>query len=73
MNDPEVTMSNAVVETKLVAHEKAVGSTGFLGTLVQAQDEAPLKSSLANPPSEKPEHTLQKKPSVIITPRNQSV
>mgnify|MGYP001570380421 FL=1 len=73
MNDPEVTMSKAVAETKLVAHEKAVGSAGFLGALVDAQVEAPLKSSLANPPRAIPEHTVEKQASVMIARRNLSV
>ena len=34
MNDPEVTMSKAVPETKLVAHEKAVEAAGIAITLV---------------------------------------
>ena len=43
MNDPEVTMSNAVPETKLVAHEKAVEAAGIAITLVM-RVPAPLKS-----------------------------
>jgi four helix bundle protein len=43
MNDPEVTMSNAVPETKLVAHEKAVEAAGIAIALVM-RVPAPLKS-----------------------------
>ena len=43
MNDPEVTMSNAVLETKLVAHEKAVEAAGIAIALV-TRVPAPLKS-----------------------------
>jgi four helix bundle protein len=43
MNDPEVTMSNAVAETKLVAHEKAVEAAGIAIALVM-RVPAPLKS-----------------------------
>jgi four helix bundle protein len=43
MNDPEVIMSNAVPETKLIAHEKAVGAAGVaIGLVVRVP--APLKS-----------------------------
>ena len=34
MNDPEVTMSNAAPETKLVAREKAVEAAGITIALV---------------------------------------
>ena len=34
MNDPEVTMLNAVPETKLVAYEKAVEAAGIAIALV---------------------------------------
>ena len=44
MNDPEVTMSNAVPETKLVAHEKAVEAAGIAIALVM-RVPAPLKSN----------------------------
>ena len=43
MNDPEVTRSNAVPETKLVAHEKAVEAAGIAIALVM-RVPAPLKS-----------------------------
>ena len=43
MNDPEVTMSRAVPETKLVAHEKAIEAAGIAITLVM-RVPAPLKS-----------------------------
>jgi four helix bundle protein len=43
MNDPEVTMSNAVPETKLIAHEKAVEAAGIAIALVM-RVPAPLKS-----------------------------
>ena len=43
MNDPEVTMSNAAPETKLVAHEKAVKAAGIAIALV-IRVPAPLKS-----------------------------
>ena len=43
MNDPEVTMSKAVPETKLVAHEKAVEAAGIAIALVM-RVPAPLKS-----------------------------
>jgi four helix bundle protein len=43
MNDPEVTMSNAVSETKLVAHEKALEAAGIAIALVM-RVPAPLKS-----------------------------
>jgi four helix bundle protein len=43
MNDSEVTMSNAVAETKLLAHEKAVEAAGTAISLVM-RVPAPLKS-----------------------------
>jgi four helix bundle protein len=43
MNDSEVTMSNAVEETKLIAHEKAVEAAGSAIALV-IRVPAPLKS-----------------------------
>ena len=43
MNDPEVTMSNAVAETKLIAHEKAVEAAGIAIALVM-RVPAPLKA-----------------------------
>jgi len=43
MNDPEVTMSKAVAETKLVAHEKALEAAGIAIALV-VRVPAPLKS-----------------------------
>ena len=43
MNDPEVTMSKAVTETKLVAHEKALEAAGIAIALVM-KVPAPLKS-----------------------------
>ena len=43
MNDPEVTMSNALTNTKLVAHEKALEAAGIAITLVM-RVPAPLKS-----------------------------
>ena len=43
MNDPEVTMSNAVTETKLIAHEKALEAAGIAIALVM-RVPAPLKS-----------------------------
>ena len=43
MNDPEVTMSNALTNTKLIAHEKALDAAGIAITLVM-KVPAPLKS-----------------------------
>jgi four helix bundle protein len=43
MNDPEVTMSNAVPETKLIAVEKAVEAAGIAIALVM-RVPGPLKS-----------------------------
>jgi four helix bundle protein len=43
MNDTEVTMSNAVAETKLLAHEKALEAAGIAIALVM-RVPAPLKS-----------------------------
>ena len=43
VNETEVTMSNAVRETKLVAHEKAVEAAGIAIALVM-RVPAPLKS-----------------------------
>jgi four helix bundle protein len=43
MNDSEVTMSNAVAETKLIAHEKAIEAAGIAIALV-IRVPAPLKS-----------------------------
>ncbi len=43
MNDPEVTMSKAVPNTKLVAHEKALEAAGIAIKLVM-RVPAPLKS-----------------------------
>ena len=43
MNDPEVTMSNALANTKLIAHEKALAAAGDAIALV-LQVPAPLKS-----------------------------
>ena len=43
MNDPEVIMSNAVPETELIAHEKAVEAAGVAFGLV-VRVPAPLKS-----------------------------
>ena len=43
MNDPEVTMSNALTNTNLVAHEKALEAAGIAITLVM-RVPAPLKS-----------------------------
>jgi four helix bundle protein len=43
MNDPEVTMSNALINTNLVAHEKALEAAGIAITLVM-RVPAPLKS-----------------------------
>jgi four helix bundle protein len=43
MNDPEVTMSNALTNTKLIAHEKALEAAGDAITLVM-RVPAPLKS-----------------------------
>ena len=43
MNDPEVTMSNAVTHTNLIAHEKALQAAGDAITLVM-RVPAPLKS-----------------------------
>ena len=43
MNDPEVTMSNALTDTSLVAHEKALEAAGIAITLVM-RVPAPLKS-----------------------------
>ena len=43
MNDPEVTMSNVLTNTNLVAHEKALEAAGIAITLVM-RVPAPLKS-----------------------------
>ena len=43
VNDPEVTMSNALTNTNLVAHEKALEAAGIAITLVM-RVPAPLKS-----------------------------
>jgi len=43
MNDPEVTMSNALTNANLVAHEKALEAAGIAITLVM-RVPAPLKS-----------------------------
>jgi four helix bundle protein len=43
MNDPEVTMSDALTNTNLVAHEKALEAAGTAITLVM-RVPAPLKS-----------------------------
>ena len=43
MNDPEVTMSNALNNTNLIAHEKALEAAGDAITLVM-RVPAPLKS-----------------------------
>jgi four helix bundle protein len=43
MNDPEVTMSNALSNTNLVAHERALEAAGIAITLVM-RVPAPLKS-----------------------------
>ena len=43
MNDPEVTMSNALTHTNLIAHEKALEAAGIAITLV-VRVPAPLKS-----------------------------
>jgi four helix bundle protein len=43
MNDPEVTMSGALTNTKLIAHEKALEAAGDAITLVM-RVPAPLKS-----------------------------
>jgi four helix bundle protein len=43
MNDPEVTLSNALTNTNLVAHEKALEAAGIAITLVM-RVPAPLKS-----------------------------
>ena len=43
MNDPEVTMSNALANTNLIAHEKALEAAGQAITLVM-RVPAPLKS-----------------------------
>jgi len=43
MNDPEVTMSNALTNTNLVAHEKALEGAGVAITLAM-RVPAPLKS-----------------------------
>ena len=43
MNDPEVTMPNALTNTNLVAHEKALEAAGAAITLVM-RVPAPLKS-----------------------------
>ena len=43
MNDPEVTMSNALTPTNLVAHEKALEAAGIAITLVM-RVPSPLKS-----------------------------
>ena len=43
MNDPEVTMSNALTNTNLIAHERALEAAGDAITLVM-RVPAPLKS-----------------------------
>jgi hypothetical protein len=43
MNDPEVTMSNALTNTNLIAHEKALEAAGDAITLVM-RVPAPLES-----------------------------
>jgi four helix bundle protein len=43
MNDPEVTMSDALRNTRLIAHEKALEAAGYAITLVM-RVPAPLKS-----------------------------
>ena len=43
MNDPEVTMTDVLTNTKLVAHEKALEAAGIAITLVM-RVPAPLKS-----------------------------
>jgi four helix bundle protein len=43
MNDPEVTMSHALTNTNLIAHEKALEAAGIAITLVM-RVPAPLKS-----------------------------
>ena len=43
MNDPEVPMSNAVANTNLIAHEKALEAAGMAIRLVM-RVPAPLKS-----------------------------
>jgi four helix bundle protein len=43
MNDPEVTMSNALANTNLIAHEKALAAAGDAISLV-LRVPAPLKS-----------------------------
>jgi four helix bundle protein len=43
MNDPELTMSNAVAKTKLIAHEKALEAAGSAIALV-IRVPAPMKS-----------------------------
>jgi len=43
MNDPEVTMSNVLTNTNLIAHEKALEAAGIAITLVM-RVPAPLKS-----------------------------
>ena len=43
MNDPEVSMSNAVPNTNLIAHEKALEAAGMAIRLVM-RVPAPLKS-----------------------------
>jgi four helix bundle protein len=43
MNDPEVTMSNALTNTNLVAHEKALEAAGIAITLAM-RVPAPLRS-----------------------------
>jgi four helix bundle protein len=43
MNDPEVTMSDALTNTRLIAHEKALEAAGNAITLVM-RVPAPLKS-----------------------------
>jgi four helix bundle protein len=43
MNDPEVTMSNALTNSNLIAHEKALGAAGNAIRLVM-RVPAPLKS-----------------------------
>ena len=43
MNDPEVTMSNALMITNLIAHEKALDAAGVAITLAM-RVSAPLRS-----------------------------
>ena len=53
MNDPEMTVSNALTNTNLIAHEKALEAAGDAITLVM-RVPAPLKSIAESSPTTAP-------------------